>query len=123
MMEYPWITIKGNCPSKANSYRIITIHGHGSLSKTPALKKFEESFYMQCGEYRNLNLSSLFEFHCRVYYPSMRTDIDNALKCLLDCLQHTKTITNDNRCIKVVAEKFVDKENPRIELKIVTINE
>ena len=29
---------------------------------------------------------------------------------------------NDNLCVKIIAEKFVDKENPRIEFKIVTID-
>jgi hypothetical protein len=28
---------------------------------------------------------------------------------------------NDNLCVKVVAEKFIDKANPRVEFKIVTI--
>lgn len=120
-MEYPPITIKGNVPSKSNSYKIITIAGHSSLGKTKVLKQYEDSFYMQCGHYRNLNISSYFEFHARVYYPSMRSDIDNSLKILLDCLQHTKTIKNDNLCTKIVAEKFIDKDNPRVEFTIRTI--
>lgn len=111
----------GNTPSKANCYRIITLGGHGSLAKTPALKTFEKSFYMQCGKYRNQNISGHFEFYCRVFYPSMRSDIDNSLKVLLDCLQHANAIKNDNLCVKVVAEKFIDKLNPRVEFKIVTI--
>lgn len=111
----------GNAPSKANCYRIITLGGHGSLAKTTALKTFESNFYMQCGKYRNLNVCSYFEFHCKVFYPSMRSDIDNSLKCLLDCLQHAKAIKNDNLCVKVVAEKFIDKVNPRVEFKIITI--
>ena len=28
---------------------------------------------------------------------------------------------NDNLCVKVVAEKFIDKANPRVEFKIMTI--
>ena len=51
----------------------------------------------------------------------MRTDIDNSLKIQLDCLQKSKTIKNDNLCVKVVAEKFIDKEHPRVEFKIITI--
>ena len=43
------------------------------------------------------------------------------LKCVLDCLQKSKTIKNDNNCCKIVGRKFIDKENPRIEFKIVTI--
>ena len=36
--------------------------------------------------------------------------------------EKTKTIKNDNLCVKVVAEKFIDKENPRVEFRIVTID-
>ncbi len=120
-MEYQWQTVKGTVPSKANQYRIVTLGGHGTLAKQKSLKAYEDSFYMQVGAYRNLGISGMFEFHCRVFYPSMRSDIDNALKVVLDCLQKTKTIDNDNKCVKIVAEKFVDKEDPRIEFKIVTI--
>lgn len=51
----------------------------------------------------------------------MRSDIDNSLKIQLDALQHAKAIKNDNLCVKVVAEKFIDKVNPRVEFKIITI--
>ena len=115
-----WITITGTTPSKSNCYRIITIGGRSTLGKTAALEAFEKSFYWQC-PVRNLEISKQFEFHARVFYPSMRSDIDNSLKVLLDCLQHTKTIRNDNLCVKVVAEKFIDKSNPRVEFKIVTV--
>lgn len=122
-MDYGWQTVFEQVPSKANQYKIINVNGHGSLCKTPALKAFEEKFYWQCGKYRNLNIKSFFEFEARVYYPSMRSDIDNSLKCLLDCLQYTKTITNDNLCVKVTAEKYVDKACPRVEFKIITIGD
>lgn len=121
-MEYEWQTIKANVPSKSNCYRIITLNGHGSLAKTKALKDYENTFFMQCGNYRNLNIDKYFEFYCKVYYPSMRTDLDNSLKILLDSLQKCKSIKNDNLCVKVVAEKFIDKDNPRVEFKIITID-
>lgn len=121
-MDYGWHTITGTAPSKANCYRIINKCGHGSLTKTNALVAYEQSFYWQVGDYRNLGIAGLFEFHLRVYYPSKRSDLDNSLKCILDCLQHTKTITNDNNCVKIVAEKYIDKTNPRIEFKIITID-
>ena len=121
-MDYGWQTVHKQVPSKSNSYRIITLGGHASLAKTNALKDFESAFYMQCGNYRNLNIDKYFEFYAKVYYPSMRSDIDNSLKILLDSSQKAKVIKNDNLCVKVVAEKFVDKENPRVEFKIVTID-
>jgi Holliday junction resolvase RusA-like endonuclease len=111
--------IKGNVPSKSNCYKIITLNGHGSLAKTKTLKSYEESFMWQCGKYRNANISVPFEFHVDVYYPSKRSDIDNAMKILLDCLQKVKAISNDNLCMKIVAQKFIDKNNPRVEFRII----
>jgi Holliday junction resolvase RusA-like endonuclease len=113
-----WQTILGNPPSKSNCYRIITIGGHGSLAKTKALKKYEDDFFIQCDKYRNKNIDEYFEFHVRVFYPSQRADLDNSLKCVLDCLQKCKAISNDNKCTRIVAEKFLDKERPRIEFMI-----
>ena len=107
-------TILGVCPSKSNCYRI----GHKGLFKTDALKKYEDSFYMQCNLYRNKNITSRFNFYVDVYYPSDRSDLDNALKVVLDCLQKCKAIENDRKCVRIEANKFIDKLNPRIEFHI-----
>ena len=117
-MTHGWQTIHGTIPSKSNQYRIVTLNGHGTLAKTSGLKEYERSFYMQVGAYRNLGITGYFELKARVYYPTMSHDLDNSLKCLLDCLQMTGTIKNDNRCVKITAEKFIDKANPRIEFEI-----
>lgn len=117
-----WMTIKGTVPSKANAYRIITVAGHASLGKSKALKDYERAFYLQMGAYRNLGLSGLFELEVRVFYPSMRSDLDNALKILLDCLQAGGAIANDNKCVRITAEKFIDRERPRVELRLKDLN-
>ena len=114
MKEYPKQIISGNTPSKSNCYRF----GNKVMFKTQALKKYEESFIWQCSTYRNLNIDVPFEFYIDVYYPSKRSDLDNSLKVILDCLQRVKAIKNDNNCCKIVANKFIDKENPRIEFYI-----
>lgn len=110
--------ILGNTPSKSNCYKIIKKGGFPSLAKTPALKKYEDSFYMQVGKYRGSMIDEFFEFEIDVYYPSNRSDLDNSLKVVLDCLQKVEVIKNDNKCTKIIARKFIDKENPRIEYKI-----
>ena len=114
--------IYGNAPSKANQYKIITLGGHGSLAKTQALKEYEQKFYLQCGAYRNKNIQGFFELYVDVYFHSNQPDLDNSLKCLLDCLQTCKAIKNDRNCVKIVANKFVDKNNPRIEFTIVEVS-
>ena len=110
--------ILSSVPSKSNSYKIITLYGKGSLAKTPALKLYEKSFYLQCNHYRNKNIKGLFELHLDVYNSSQRPDLDNSFKVVLDCLQSCKAIENDRNCVKIVAQKFVDKVNPRIEFII-----
>ena len=117
MKEHPKIVILGNVPAKSNTYRI----GENRLFKTPKLKEFEHNFYLQCGCYRDLNIQGFFEFYVDVYFPSMHSDLDNSLKVLLDCLQMTNTIKNDNLCTKIVARKFKDKTNPRVEIKIIEV--
>ena len=114
-MSVEYQTILGNTPSKSNSYKVINIKGHASLAKTKALKEYENKFYIQCDKYRNEDIAGYFELHLKVFYPSERSDLDNSLKIILDCLQKVKAIRNDNKCVKIVAEKYLDKERPRIE--------
>jgi Holliday junction resolvase RusA-like endonuclease len=119
-------TIYGNTPSKSNCYKIITVgrgeKKHSSLAKTKALKQYEKDFYIQLPpQLRGLDINTYFEFEIDVFYPSQRADLDNSLKVVLDCLQHSKTIRNDNKCIRIVANKALDKINPRIEFKIKTL--
>lgn len=110
--------IHGSVPSKSNCYRIVTIAGHASLTKTKAMREFEQRFYLQCG-YRNQDIKGFFELHADIFFQSNQPDLDNALKGLLDCLQSCRAIRNDRYCVKIVACKFVDKENPRIEFTII----
>lgn len=108
-------TIIGTCPSKSNCYIIAGNH----LVKGKALKAYEDSFFIQCNHYRNANITGYFELHVDVFYPNQRADLDNALKVILDCLQRVKAIPNDNKAVKIVAQKYLDKERPRIEFTII----
>lgn len=116
--------ILGTPPSKSNSYKIVNMWDnkrkkyHASLAKSPALIQYEKDFFIQCNEYRNLMIDSYFEIELNVFYPSGRSDLDNSLKVILDCLQAVKAIKNDNKCTKIIANKFTDKLRPRIEFTI-----
>ena len=92
------------------------------MAKTKSMKAFEERFYLQCGAYRNRNIEGFFELYADVYFQSNQPDLDNSLKGLLDCLQGCKAIKNDRNCVKIVANKFIDKLNPRIEFTLVEVN-
>ena len=111
------MTIRGKVPSKANSYKVITFNGHGSLGKTERLKAYEHSFFLQC-PHRGVNLYHFFTLYADVFYETMNPDLDNSLKIILDCLQMCEVIKNDNKCVQIIARKFVDKSNPRVEITI-----
>lgn len=121
-MIYDKQIIRGQTPSKSNQYRIITLHGHGSLCKTKQTKAYEESFFMQCG-LRGAMIDRRFKLDIDVYFASDRPDLDNALKVTLDCLQACKVIRNDRDCAEIHARKLIDKDNPRIEFTIETLTE
>lgn len=110
--------ILGSVPSKSNQYKITTIAGHASLGKTKTMKEYEKKFYLQCGAYRNKNIQGFFELYVDVYFQSNQPDLDNSLKGLLDCLQTVNAIKNDRNCVKIVANKYIDKMNPRIEFTL-----
>ena len=63
-MIYDKQIIYGSIPSKSNSYKIVTLGGHGTLAKTKETKKYEESFFMQCSirntEIRGLSLQLMY---------------------------------------------------------------
>lgn len=109
--------IKGNIPSKSNSYRIA----NNRLIKSAKMLAYEKLFMLQCRKYRNMNIEGEFRFECVVYYDSKRPDLDGSFKAVLDCLQKLKAFKNDNKCIYIKALKFKDAENPRIEFRITPI--
>ena len=63
-------------------------------------------------------IQGLFELELNVYYENQRPDLDNCFKIVLDCLQGCMAIKNDRNCIKILAQKFIDKKEPRIEFII-----
>ncbi len=111
--------IYGQVPSKSNGYRIITIHGHGSLAKTKELKEYEKNFALQFK--KNEKIIGNFEVDVDVYFRSNRSDLDGMFKVFLDCLQKVEAIDNDRYCMKISARKFVDKDNPRLEFQLTKI--
>ena len=84
--------IYGQVPGNRGTRRII---------KDEAIRQYERSFAEQCTVYKNCNINSRFKLIIDVWHSSMRFDLDNMLKTVLDCLQH------------------VDPDSPRIEFLII----
>ena len=57
------------------------------------------------------------EVTLRVYRPRKAGDLDNRIKVMLDTLRGIIYV-DDEQVIKIVAERFDDKGNPRVELEV-----
>ena len=106
-------TIYGQVPSKSNGYRI----GNNRLYKSKPLLQYEESFRLQTLTVHD-TINVEFGINIIVYFQSNRSDLDNAAKVILDCLQSCGIIANDRLCVKLEMIKKIDKLNPRIEIFI-----
>ena len=110
--------IYGQVVSKANNYAIGDGASGKHIVKSSRLKAYERSFAKQCRIYKDRLINKHFALYIKVYEESRRYDLDNALKTILDCLQHVRAITDDNLCLKIVAVKAIDRQNPRVEFGI-----
>lgn len=116
--------IHGQIIAKANHYQAVPgKFGAKRIIKDEKIRAYEKSFMQQCKIYRNKGISSRFRLFVRVYHSSVRFDLDNSLKTLLDCLQMAGAITDDKLCFQIEAEKKIDRYHPRIEFAILEVNE
>jgi len=114
-------TIFGQILAKANHYQAVPDAAGGRrIIKDAAIRTYEKSFCQQCRIYKDKGINTPFTLFVKVFHSSMRYDIDNSLKTLLDCLQYVNAITDDNLCMKIVAEKAIDRQRPRVVFGIET---
>jgi Holliday junction resolvase RusA-like endonuclease len=118
-----WETIYGQVISKANSYMVANSGGTKHIIKNEQIRSYERSFIQQCNTYKGRRIDSHFKLHIKVYSSSVRFDLDNALKTVLDCLQYVGAISNDSNCFSIDASKYIDERHPRIEFAIEEMNE
>ena len=116
--------IHGQIVAKANHYQAVPGRGGTKrIVKDEKIRTYERSFMQQCRIYRNRGISSRFRLFVRVFHSSVRFDLDNSLKTLLDCLQMAGAIRDDKLCFQIEAEKHIDRYHPRIEFAIQEVNE
>ena len=113
-------TIYGQAVSKANSRRMV----YNKKTKKPMYIKSEkamayvDSFIKQTDEFRwsGPPYECKLILHCDMYYESERPDLDESL--VMDCLQKADIIKNDRLIREKHIYHFIDKKNPRVEIKL-----
>lgn len=111
--------IFGQIVAKANNYQAVPDGSGGRrMIKNSKVRAYEQSFISQCRIYAGRKIDRPFELTVTIYYKHNNFDLDNSLKTLLDCLQYAGAITNDNLCRRIVADKRIDSQRPRVEFSI-----
>lgn len=105
MMEIEVIQGQIIAKAKANHYQAISGKGGTRrIIKDEKIRTYEKSFMRQCSVYRDKRISGRFRLFVKVW-RSVRFDLDNSLKTLLDCLQMVEAIEDDNLCFQIEAEE------------------
>lgn len=116
------MTIQGDVPSKSNSYKIITLRYRSGrtisrLGKTAKLEDYERAFAYQC-KGKGLHISEPFACEIDVFLGNRQKDLDNAAKCLLDCLTQNDIIKDDVLCVELHLRKHIDRKRPRVNIRL-----
>lgn len=119
-IEYTFI---GNVPSKKNGREWVQRGGKRYLTPSAAYKKWEKSHVPILKHKFKSPKFEKFHIEIQIYYPNNRVrDTDNLETSILDCLKKADVIKDDRwQCQDpppLVRQPIIDKENPRVELKL-----
>lgn len=110
---------QGECVSKANSRRLVSIKGKPRFIKSAKALAFVKDIQAQAKKINPL-LEGNLEAHIKIYYSSRRPDLDASL--VMDALEGV-WYKNDRQFKRLVLEKFLDKNTPRVEVFIRETND
>jgi crossover junction endodeoxyribonuclease RusA len=82
-------------------------------------KEYKNEVRTLCIRNKVKRLHGAIEMDVKVYRPMRRGDLDNRLKVLIDSLREL-AYDDDDQIVKITAERFEDKHNPRV---VVTLTE
>ena len=113
-MKVVKFTLLGEPSSKANSRKLVTIKGLPRFIKSQDALDYLTLVRCQCIPLPTL-LTGELVFEAHIYYRTQRKDLDPSL--ILDALQGL-IYENDRQIREMHIFHFIDRENPRSEIKI-----
>jgi len=118
MISSIFFIINGEPASKANSRRLVTIKGRPAFIKSKKALAYVKLFDEQCPQMGDSMLQGDLQAEIKIYYATRRPDLDESV--ILDCMQD-KIYKNDRQVKRKVIEWGLDRENPRAEVLMTTI--
>ncbi len=121
MMGEVTFTIPGKVPAKSSSRRVVrTRSGRTRVISSDETRAYEDDFglYLKRRHRALGTWDGGLVVQIVVYAVSKRQDLDSYSKILLDAMQANDVIKNDNRVEELYLKRFIDKENPRVEVTL-----
>lgn len=115
MQEVVRLTVKGEPASKANSRRLVRFGGRMVSIKSEKALSYADAFLMQV-PHCEAPLEGELRVDIDIHYASQRPDLDASL--ILDLLQRRGIYKNDRQVRELHLYHFIDRENPRAEIRI-----
>lgn len=118
-------TISWRIPSKKNCKQIVMRWKYPKLISSKAYLQWEE-LQVMLNKKIKLNSEPPYKIVCEFYMPDLRkTDLSNKFESIADMLVTAWVLKDDNYDILSIVElihKWLDRENPRVEIEITSIN-
>lgn len=105
-------------PPSHNHYWRCVDRGTVKVSREGRAFK-ERCAFLAAAQHQGEPLEGDVGIYVGFYFESRRGDLDNKIKPLLDALQGT-CYGNDRQITRIVAERRIDKDNPRCEVQVFT---
>jgi len=118
------LTLRGRIPSLKNSKMVIKRGGKTLVLPQKRYKEWLDDCKNQMIKQKIWPLDWVFFIHYKLYYPDLRiADHTNKLQSVEELFVKYWMLEDDNRKVinKFFVEWFLDREDPRIEVKITEI--
>ena len=112
-----FLTLTGKPISTNHAYKATCRGKFVTYYQTPAAKALKESWAFEAvTQYKDDPLEGDLSVTVRFYHKDKRKhDIDNYFKLLFDSLNGVLWV-DDGQIIELIAQKYLDKDNPRVEV-------
>lgn len=117
-------TIQANIPypPSVNRYwRSLVVGGRARVVISRAGREFRERVQMHMIAARAVPMDGPVQVTMLVYRPARRGDLDNTAKAILDALQG-HAYHDDSQIVMLHMERFDDKEDPRVEIRVTSVD-
>ncbi|KAF0134053.1 MAG: hypothetical protein FD145_907 [Candidatus Saganbacteria bacterium] len=113
MIEF---TVNGDIPSIKNTLRV----GKGGVffHRGDGVRKYKKLFLAQCPVWAKQNLAGKLAVELKIYKKDNRKDGCNLSGTVYDALQFSGVIKNDRSLVERHEFDYIDKGNPRLEVKL-----